>query len=243
MVDVFCFQAKMDLSSYTPEQMEKAKHRGRVYQCVACHFQKGERWVDEIGKLQDHILWTHIPPERIPFFCQLCKFKCLRQEQLIRHVTHYARHVSMAAGRGIIDLGPYLCRSQNPYQVTEMDYFKLSQEASLKYFLEKSAPTGRASSVDASITMLVNGTLESDITQETLRAGFINLGAHQPEAASVQANGPAPVTAFRPVMLASVQPNQWRQHSRYDISPACLDHSRLNQSLCRRPSQCQQCHR
>ena len=174
------------------------------------------KWVDEIGKLEDHILRTHIPPERIPFFSQLCKFKCLRQEQLIRHVTHYARHVSMAAGRGIIDHGPYLCRSQNPYQVTEMDYFKLSQEASLKYFLEKSAPTGRASSVDASITKLVNGTLEGEITQETLRAGFINLGAHQPEAASVQANGPTPMTAFRPVMLElQVQPNQWRQHSRY----------------------------
>ena len=101
MVDVFCFQAKMDLSSYTPEQMEKAKHRGRVYQCVACQFQKGERWVDEIGKLEDHILRTHVPPERIPFFCQLCKFKCLRQEQLVRHV--------------------------NPYQITEMDYFKWSR--------------------------------------------------------------------------------------------------------------------
>ena len=128
----------MDLSSYTPEQMEKAKHRSRAYQCVACHFQKGERWVDEIGNLEDHIIRTHIPPERIPFFCQLCKFKCLRQEQLVRHVTHYARHVSMAAGRGIIDHGPYSCRSQNPYQVTEMDYFKWSQEASLKFFLEVS---------------------------------------------------------------------------------------------------------
>ena len=57
--------------------------------------------------------------------------------------------------------------------------------------------------MDACITKLVSGTLDGDITQETLRAGFINLGAHHPEAASVQANGPAPVTAFRPVMLTS----------------------------------------
>ena len=196
MVDVFCFQVKMDLSSYTPEQMIKQGTEVELTSVWPVISRRGVgggrgRWVDEIGKLEDHILRTHIPPERIPFVCQLCKFKCLRQEQLVRHVTHYARHVSMAAGRSIIDHGPYLCRSQNPYQVMEMDYFKWSQEASLKFFLEKSAPTGRASSVDASITKLVNGTLDGDSTKETLQAGFINVGAHRSEAASVQVNGPA----------------------------------------------------
>ena len=99
-------------------------------------------------------------------------------------MTHYARNFSMAAGRRIIDHGPYLCRSQNPYHVTEIDYFQWSQEDSLKFFLEKSAPSGRASSVDASITKLVNRTLDGDIPQETLHARFINIGAHRPEAAS-----------------------------------------------------------
>ena len=186
----------MDLSSYTDEQIERARHRGRAYQCMACYFQKGEKWVDEIGKLEDHILRNHIPPERIPFFCQLCKFKCLKQDQLVRHVTHYARHVSMAASRRIIDHGPYLCRSTDPHEISDLDVFKWSQDDSLKFFLEKGTTSGRASSVDASVNRMVNGTLDGDITQETLQSGFINVGGQLP------ASGPVPDTAFRPLMLS-----------------------------------------
>ena len=173
----------MDLTMYDHVAVEKAKKRDRAYQCLACHFKKGERWVDEIGKLEDHILRTHMPPERIPFICQLCKFKCMRRDQLLRHVSHYARHVTMAAGRNIISHEPWLCSSENPYVITELDYFKLSPEESLKFFLERSAKSGRLSSVDTSLTRLVDGTLGSDISQDTLQAGFVaifpDLGAQQ----------------------------------------------------------------
>ena len=188
----------MDLSMYDQVAIEKAKKRGRAYQCLACHFKKGQRWIDEIGKLEDHILRLHMPPERVPFSCQLCLFKCLRRDQLLRHVSHYARHVTMAAGRNIVNHEPWLRSSENPYVITELDYFKLSPEESLKFFLERSAGSGRSSSIDTSLAKLVDGTLGSDISQDTLQAGFIiaspDLGAQQPRVASARTNRQAQVT-------------------------------------------------
>ena len=188
----------MDLSMYDQVAIEKAKKRGRAYQCLACHFKKGQRWIDEIGKLEDHILRLHMPPERVPFSCQLCLFKCLRRDQLLRHVSHYARHVTMAAGRNIVNHEPWLRSSENPYVITELDYFKLSPEESLKFFLERSAGSGRSSSINTSLAKLVDGTLGSDISQDTLQAGFIiaspDLGAQQPRVASARTNRQAQVT-------------------------------------------------
>lgn len=104
----------MDLSMYDQVAIEKAKKRGRAYQCLACYFKKGERWIDEVGKLEDHILRSHMPPERITFSCQLCLFKCLGRDQLLRPVSHYARHVTMAAGRNIVNRVSWLRSSENP---------------------------------------------------------------------------------------------------------------------------------
>ena len=124
----FCFQAKIDLTMYDQVAIEKAKKRDRAYQCLACRFKKRERWVDEIRKLEDHILRTHMPPVRIPFTCQLCMFKYMRRDQLLRHVSHYVRHVTMATGRNIINHETWFCSSEKPYVITELDYFKLSPE-------------------------------------------------------------------------------------------------------------------
>ena len=204
----------MDLSMYDQVAIEKAKKRGRAYQCLACHFKKGQRWIDEIGKLEDHNLRLHMPPERVPFSSQLCLFKCLRRDQLLRHVSHYARHVTMAAGRNIVNHEPWLRSSENPYVITELDYFKLSPEESLKFFLERSAGSGRSSSIDTSLAKLVDGTLGSDISQDTLQAGFIiaspDLGAQQPRVASARTNRQAQVTmTFSPT---STQPMAAASH-------------------------------
>ena len=194
---------------YDQVAIEKAKKRGRAYQCLACHFKKGQRWIDEIGKLEDHILRLHMPPERVPFSCQLCLFKCLRWDQLLRHVSHYARHATMAAGRNIVNHEPWLRSSENPYVITELDYFKLSPKESLKFFLERSAGSGRSSSIDTSLAKLVDGTLGSDISQDTLQAGFIiaspDLGAQQPRVASARTNRQAQVTmTFSPTSTQSM---------------------------------------
>ena len=204
---------------YDQVAIEKAKKRGRAYQCLACHFKKGQRWIDEIGKLEDHILRLHMPPERVPFSCQLCLFKCLRRDQLLRHVSHYARHVTMAAGRNIVNHEPWLRSSENPYVITELDYFKLSPEESLKFFLERSAGSGRSSSIDTSLAKLIDGTLGSDISQDTLQAGFItaspDLGAQQPRVASARTNRQAQVTmTFGPMVSSqtSTQPMTAASH-------------------------------
>lgn len=82
----------MDLTMYDQETVNRARHRGRAYICLACLYQKKERVVDEHAKMEDHILRNHIEMARIPFFCQLCKFKCLKREQYERHISHYCRH-------------------------------------------------------------------------------------------------------------------------------------------------------
>ena len=180
----------MELSLYDKEAMDRARHRGRAYQCVACHFQKGERWVDELWKLEDHILRTHIEQAKIPFFCRLCRFKCVRKEQLVRHISHYARHLSMAAARQIVDHAPWLTASQDPYKISELDYRKLSQEDSLKFFLGKQGQ--RQSPVTDGVAKLVSGSLDINISQETLRTGYISDSPH------MDARLPRTVTSLMP---------------------------------------------
>ena len=82
------------LAAYSKEDIERTKHSGRAYECLACYYQKGERKVDELHRMEDHILKAHITPGRIPYFCRLCLFRCMSKQQIIHHVTHYARHVS-----------------------------------------------------------------------------------------------------------------------------------------------------
>ena len=120
-------------------------------------------------------------PERVPFFCRLCKFKCMRHDQLVRHVSHYARHVTMAASRQIVDHTPWLVASSNPYRINEMDYRKFTQDESLNFFLEKQ----KQSPLSSVVNKMAAGTLERDIfAAETLNAGFISMPAGAEEQTS-----------------------------------------------------------
>ena len=103
--------------------------------------------------------------------------------------------------------------------ITELNYFKLSPEESLKFFLERSAGSGRLSSIDTSLAKLVDGTLGSDISQDTLQAGFItaspDLGAQQPRVVSARMNRQAQVTiTFGPTVSSqtSAQPMSAASH-------------------------------
>ena len=166
----------MEVNTYDKELVDRAKHRGRAYLCLACHYTKKVRYIEEHGKMEDHILRHHIEADRIPFFCSLCKFKCLKKDQFVRHLSHYARHVSMAAARKVVDHSPWMVESPNPYPVGEMDMVKLSQEESLRFFLERS--TQRQSPlINAGLTKLQCGNLEADINEETLRTGVISAPA------------------------------------------------------------------
>ena len=162
------------MNLYSQEDIERAKKRGRAYLCTSC-YHKSERQVkkiDEKGRIEDHILKTHVTPERWPFYCTLCLFRCTRREQLDHHVTSYQRHMDMASARQIKDSSPWLVESPNPYQISEFDYAKLSQEESLQFYLQRHGSKGvNGNPINAALRKMTEGTLEDDITSEFLIAG------------------------------------------------------------------------
>ena len=171
----------MNLSSYSQEDIDRAKKRGRAYLCTACYHKSDRqtRKIDEKGRLEDHILKTHVAPERWPFFCTLCLFRCTRREQLTHHVDNYQRHLDMASARQIKNSFPWLVESPNPYKISELDYAKLSQEESLQFYLQRHGAKldkGNASSnaINSALRRMSEGTLVDDIAQELLQAGFID---------------------------------------------------------------------
>ena len=162
------------MNLYSQEDIERAKKRGRAYLCTSC-YHKSERQVkkiDEKGRIEDHILKTHVTPERWPFYCTLCLFRCTRREQLNHHVTSYQRHMDMASARQIKDSSPWLVESPNPYQISEFDYAKLSQEESLQFYLQRHGSKGvNGNPINAALRKMTEGTLEDDITSEFMKAG------------------------------------------------------------------------
>ena len=171
----------MNLSSYSQEDIDRAKKRGRAYLCTACYHKSDRqtRKIDEKGRLEDHILKTHVAPERWPFFCTLCLFRCTRREQLTHHVDNYQRHLDMASAPQLKNSFPWLAESPNPYKISEFDYAKLSQEESLQFYLQRHGAKldkGNASSnpINSALRRMSEGTLVDDIAQELLQAGFID---------------------------------------------------------------------
>ena len=171
----------MNLSSYSQEDIDSGKKRGRAYLCTACYYKSDRqtRKIDEKGRIEDHILKTHVAPERWPFFCTLCLFRCTRREQLTHHVDNYQRHMDMASPHQIKNSLSWLVESPNPYKISELDCAKLSQEESLQFYLQRheaKLDKGNASSnlINSALRRMSEGTLEDDISQELLQAGFID---------------------------------------------------------------------
>ena len=124
--------------NYSREDIDRAKKRGRAYLCTTCYHKsdKQTRKIDEKGRIEEHILRTHLAPGRRPYYCTMCLFRCTRREQLTHHVDNYQRHIDMASSRQITDSSLWLVESPNPYRIGDLDYVKLSQEESLKFYLE-----------------------------------------------------------------------------------------------------------
>ena len=81
---------------------------------------------DRKGRLVDHFLKEHVPEERVPYRCSLCKFRCQDALTLQRHLTAYARHVEAETKLGFKPTYlQILKRSNNPIFVTEDDLFAL----------------------------------------------------------------------------------------------------------------------
>lgn len=118
-----------------PERIERAKKRGKAWQCLRCHYRDQKRWVDIKCRVEDHVMKMHLALEEVPFYCKLCLFRCQRKDQLVAHVTKYKRHVDMAAKSNIIDHSPCLVQNAQPHVMGPSDYSPLTAEESLKHFL------------------------------------------------------------------------------------------------------------
>lgn len=119
------------------EMVERAKHRGRAYQCLPCYHKEGRVVINEKGRIEDHILKTHVKLDEVPFYCSLCLFRCHSLQQLNKHVTAYARHREMAKKRDVQDHQPFLMKSSNPYKMSSLDYIQLSAEESIRHFTQQ----------------------------------------------------------------------------------------------------------
>ena len=78
----------------------------------------------------------------------------------------------MATKRNITDHTPFLVTSPNPHQFSDLDYMKLTPEASLCFFL-KQRGRQKSSPVMATLQQKGIGQLEGDLFQTNVDAGYI----------------------------------------------------------------------
>ena len=130
----------MKMSTLKNDALEKAaKHRGRAYQCLRCLDQHGKEVIDVKSRIEDHIMKHHLSLDQVPFYCNLCLFKCKDLTTLQEHVGKFSRHALVASEKGISAncQDDYLKQNPNPYQIGKADYYILSQEDSTRYFIQK----------------------------------------------------------------------------------------------------------
>ena len=104
------------------ERIERAKKKGKAWQCLRCLYRDQKRWVDIKCRVEDHVMKMHLALEEVPFYFQLCLFMCQRKDQLVTHVTKYKSHVDMAAKSNIIDHTPGLVQNAEPHAMGPLDY-------------------------------------------------------------------------------------------------------------------------
>ena len=161
------------------ELVERAKHRGRAYQCLPCYHKEGRVVINEKGRIEDHILKNHVKLDEVPYYCSLCLFRCHSLQQLNKHVTAYARHREMARKRDVQDHQPYLMKSSNPYKIGSLDYMQLSTEESIRYFMQQ-ARQAKERDVRNPVTQAVQQMLPSDLQVDI--ASLLNLVEASPMA-------------------------------------------------------------
>lgn len=83
-------QSPLKMFTKTPAEL-KAGKRGRKYQCVRC-MNKGEEYFNTKSRMEGHIIKPHLGLDQIPFYCNLCMFKCRDYPTLKDHVTKFPRH-------------------------------------------------------------------------------------------------------------------------------------------------------
>ena len=114
------------------------RRRGRAYLCRHCFHKEGKKHVDVKARVRDHILRQHIAFHQVPFYCNLCSFRCLKWDQLVKNVSTYKRHTVLALKSRILDNSKFLLTNPNPYVIGAVDYRQFSAEESTKHFMSVS---------------------------------------------------------------------------------------------------------
>ena len=102
--------------------MNRLANGGLAYRCNHC----GK--VDRKGRLVGHILRDHVPQDRVPFYCTLCRFRCETRDDCVKHLTKYAGHVRAAGNTPNVDLNKVLIKSGNPWFVSSSDLTQVPDE-------------------------------------------------------------------------------------------------------------------
>ena len=123
------------LEGVEEDRIERARKRGKAYQCLRCFSREGKRTVDIKCRIEDHIMKMHLALEEVPFYFKLCSFRCQKKEQLLQHVSGYSRHVLLAAKYKIIDHSQCLVENRQPHVFGPQDYRVLTATDSLLHFL------------------------------------------------------------------------------------------------------------
>ena len=57
------------LEGVEEDRIERARKRGKAYQCLKCFSREGKRTVDIKCRIEDHIMKMHLALEEVPFYC------------------------------------------------------------------------------------------------------------------------------------------------------------------------------
>ncbi len=96
--------------------------RGRAYRCRHCPTTMP--LVGEKGRVESHIYKTHVPLEKVPFYCKLCTFRFTRHYDLEKHVLTFKMHKTRA--RPDVPDETWLVQSMDPYFIGHNDMEQLS---------------------------------------------------------------------------------------------------------------------
>jgi len=102
--------------------MNRLANGGLAYRCNHCEK------VDRKGRLVGHILRDHVPQDRVPFYCTLCRFRYETRDDYIKQLTKYAGHVRAVGNTPNVDLNRILIKSGNPWFVSSSDLTQVPDE-------------------------------------------------------------------------------------------------------------------
>ena len=114
---------------------------GRLcYRCRVCGKQ------DRRDRVVAHVLKCHARLDQVPFYCTLCNFRSERAEELMNHVTRYARHRDEVKRTGVTDMARVLGKCENPIKVEDfLEVVRESDEPVLPSWLTAIAPVSAMS--------------------------------------------------------------------------------------------------